>query len=460
MAKILIIENDQRLLRLMAESLLDSCYDVEKTDGGQLSLDLLSRSSFDLIIIDSNLGAPQIHKIIEAATETCKIFLFISPAEESTQLKPEDLQEGVYHFLQYPFSVNEFMAKVKKALDQLWLSKEIDYLHHERKYIYNFDDIIGKSPKLKKIFEVLKKVAQSNTTVLITGETGTGKELIAGAIHFNSRRRKNSFIAVNCAALPETLLESELFGHEKGAFTGAHKNRIGRCEQADKGTLFLDEISEMAPMTQAKILRFLQNQELVRVGGTDTIKVDVQIIAATNKDLQHEVKEGRFREDLYYRLNVVHIPLPPLRERKEDIPLLAEFFLDRYRRTLNKKEISGFDDKAIKLLMEHDWPGNIRELENVVERAVLMGEDKVIHAEDILYIESQQGMSMGLHKDISLPPEGITLDEVEKNLILQALERTGWIQKDAAKLLGLSRRVIQYKIAKHNIKNPKWPKNR
>jgi transcriptional regulator with GAF, ATPase, and Fis domain len=284
--------------------------------------------------------------------------------------------------------------------------------------------------------------------------------LIAGAIHFNSRRRKNSFIAVNCAALPETLLESELFGHEKGAFTGAHKNRIGRCEQADKGTLFLDEISEMAPMTQAKILRFLQNQELVRVGGTDTIKVDVQIIAATNKDLQHEVKEGRFREDLYYRLNVVHIPLPPLRERKEDIPLLAEFFLDRYRRTLNKKEISGFDDKAIKLLMEHDWPGNIRELENVVERAVLMGEDKVIHAEDILYIESQQGMSMGLHKDISLPPEGITLDEVEKNLILQALERTGWIQKDAAKLLGLSRRVIQYKIAKHNIKNPKWPKNR
>lgn len=358
-----------------------------------------------------------------------------------------------------PFTRKEFMTKVRNALDRERLVKEVDYLHHECKYIYDFKKIIGRSPKLNKVFDVLRKVARSNSTVLVTGDTGTGKELIAGAVHFNSPRRQNSFITVNCAALPEGLLESELFGHERGAFTGAHKQRKGRFEQADEGTLFLDEISEMLPVTQAKILRFLENQELVRVGGSKTIKVDVRIIAATNKNLLEEVRRGAFREDLYYRLNVVRIHVPALKERRDDIPLLVNFFLDRYKRKLNKKAVIAFDDEAMRLLMEYQWPGNVRELENVVERATLMCEDRYIHAEDIFYIEYHD-ISPGVSNNIILPPGGITLEEVEKSLIVQALERESWIQKDAAALLGLSRRVMQYKIGKYHIKNPRWPKNR
>jgi DNA-binding NtrC family response regulator len=449
MAKILIIENDQKLQRMMADSLLFANYDIVEANSYNSAIKYLDDTTFNLVIIDTKLGEPQTNLILKDASRCNKTFLLISFAEK-IQLFPESAQNGIYHFLKYPFTTNEFMDKVRNVLDQQRLIKEVDYLHHERKFIYNFDDIIGESPKLKKILETLKKAAQSNTTVLITGETGTGKELIAGSIHYNSPRRKNSFIIVNCAALPETLLESELFGHEKGAFTGAHKQRIGRCEQADKGTLFLDEISEMSPMTQAKMLRFLQEQELERVGGSRTIKVDVRIVVATNKDLQDEVRKNRFREDLYYRLNVVHINLPPLRERREDIPLLANFFLDKYRRTLNRK-VEGFDEQAMKLLMEYNWPGNIRELENIIERAVLMGENKIIHAVDILLGEPQK---------ITLPPEGITLKEAEKSLIIQALEKTNWVQKDAAVLLGLTRRVIQYKIGKYKIKNSKWSKNR
>ncbi len=459
MAKILVVENDDKLRRMMVDRLSVANYRVVKADDYQSAIRCLDDNSFDLVIINTQLGETQTNQILNAASRESNTFLLIN-ANGNTQLPLEEMQGGVYHFLRYPFTIRELMAKVRNALDRQRLIKEVDYLHHEQKYIYNFKNIVGESPKLKKIFEVLKKVARSNTTVLITGDTGTGKELVAGAIHFNSPRRHNSFITVNCAALPDGLLESELFGHDKGAFTGAHKQRKGRCEQADKGTLFLDEVSEMVPMTQAKILRFLENQELVRVGGNETIKVDVRIVAATNKNLLEEVNKGTFREDLYYRLNVVHVHIPPLRERRDDIPLLANFFLDRHKRRLNKKEVAGFDDETMKLLIKYHWPGNVRELENVIERAMLMCEDKYIHAEDIFYIEYRHEVSPGVAKNIILPPGGITLEEVEKSLIIQALERESWIQKDAAALLGLSRRVMQYKIGKYHIKNPRWPKNR
>ncbi len=459
MSKILLIETDEILRQMMINSLSAANYDIVRATSCDSAFNRLIDNSFDLVILNTQLGETQTGQILKRAAKTNKSFLLID-SSDSRHPPMRESQEGVYQFLQYPFTPREFMLKVKEALEHQRLVNEVEYLHHERNIIYNFDSIIGQSAKLKKIFDILRKVAGSNSTILITGETGTGKEMIAGAVHYNSPRRGNSFVTVNCAALPESLLESELFGHEKGSFTGAHKQRIGRCEQADKGTLFLDEISEMSPLTQAKMLRFIQEQEFHRVGGTKAIKVDTRIISATNKDLQEEVSKGRFREDLYYRLHVVGIHLPPLRERKEDIPLLANFFLNKYRRNLNRK-ITGLNDGALNLLMGHNWPGNVRELENVIERAVLMCDDEVICANDISYIGNAPGASPPVTApNIILPAGGLSLKEVEKNLILQALERTGWVQKDAARLLQISRRVMQYKIGKYNLKSPHWPKNK
>ncbi|HDD35433.1 MAG TPA: sigma-54-dependent Fis family transcriptional regulator, partial [Candidatus Desulfofervidus auxilii] len=325
---------------------------------------------------------------------------------------------------------------------------EINYLRHTQKHIYDLDRIVAESPQMKRVIALIRKISPFDTTVLITGETGTGKEVIASAIHFNSPRKKRAFVKVNCASLPETLLESELFGHEKGAFTGAYKRRIGRFEQANGGSIFLDEIGDMSPALQAKILRVLQEKEFERLGGDQVIKVDVRVLVATNRDLKRLIEEGKFREDLYYRINVVHIHLPPLRERREDIIPLAQFFLKRFNSELNK-QIKGFSEEAKKLILDYTWPGNVRELENVVERAVLMAEGNFIHPED-LSIESETFPHF--------TKRGIKLKEAEKELIIQALKKTNWIQKKAAELLGISRRAIHYKIHKYGITHPRWKK--
>ncbi|HMF59828.1 MAG TPA: sigma-54 dependent transcriptional regulator, partial [Vicinamibacterales bacterium] len=286
----------------------------------------------------------------------------------------------------------------------------------------------------------------SNTTVLIRGETGTGKELIAGAIHHNSLRAGRNFVKVNCAALQENLLESELFGHEKGAFTGADKQRVGRFEQADGGTLFLDEIGDMSPNTQAKILRVLQEHEFERLGGTRTLRVDVRLIAATNRNLPQMVSNGQFREDLYYRLNVVSIEMPPLRDRKEDITQLAGFFLRRFAGEL-KKRVDGLGTDAQKLLMRYNWPGNIRELENAIERAVLLTEGPQLSCGDLALGELSTGNASGDPSPVvKIPPTGIALEEIERQAILEALKMSNWVQKDAAELLAISPRVMNYKI--------------
>jgi DNA-binding NtrC family response regulator len=367
----------------------------------------------------------------------------------------EAMKSGAFDYVQKPFEIEEMEVKIEKALEMRRMQNQIDYLRHAQGDIYDFDRIIGSSGALEKVLAVVRKVAKSNTTVLVRGETGTGKELIAGAVHHNSHRAARNFVKVNCAALQENLLESELFGHEKGAFTGADKQRIGRFEQADGGTLFLDEIGDMSANTQAKILRVLQEHEFERLGGTRTIKVDVRLIAATNRDLPTMVEAGQFREDLYYRLNVVTMEMPPLRERKDDIAELANFFIRRFSGEL-KKKIVGLDADALKLLMRYQWPGNIRELENAIERAMLLAEGTHIAVDDLRLGDfgpsgtPREGASI-----VKIPPTGIPLEEVERIALVEALKMSNWVQKDAAELLSISPRVMNYKIKTLGIDFPR-----
>lgn len=324
--------------------------------------------------------------------------------------------------------------------------------------------LVSRSPEIKEIFSLIKKVAKSNATILIQGETGTGKELIAGLIQFISNRADKPFVKVNCAALPENLLESELFGHERGAFTGAYQTRVGKFEQADGGTLFLDEIGDMHLSTQAKILRVLQDQTFTRLGGNKTISVDVRVIAATNKDLWNEIEAGRFRADLYYRLNVVSLHIPPLRQREEDIPLIAEFFRLKFSRELRKKT-KGFSKETMELLRNHSWHGNIRELKNLIERAVLVAEEDMFITPKELSMPGKDYFAAG-GKERRQPPgesllsvDTLDLNEIERQAIIRALEMRNWVQKDAAELLGISPRALNYKIQYHNITHASWKKN-
>ena len=345
--------------------------------------------------------------------------------------------------------------KIEKAIELRHLKYQVDYLRHAQQDIYDFDRIVDASGALQQVLSIVKKVARSNSTVLIRGETGTGKELIAGSIHHNSLRASKAFVKVNCAALQENLLESELFGHEKGAFTSADKQRIGRFEQADGGTLFLDEVGDMSASTQAKILRVLQEHEFERLGGTRTLRVDVRIIAATNRNLSQMVQEGRFREDLFYRLNVVSVEMPPLRDRKEDIGALAEFFVRRFCGEL-KKKVDGISLEAQKVLMRHNWPGNIRELENAIERAALLAETQMITSSDLRLGDFSPGTgAKDSQSVVKIPPTGIALEDIERQSITEALKMANWVQKDAAELLHISPRVMNYKIKTLNIEMPR-----
>ena len=364
MGRILIADDHDSLRRGLAQALAEAGHDVEEAPNGNAAIEKLHEGFFDVVVSDLKMGGStglDVLKTAKTLHPTTAVILMTAFGSVSTAV--EAMKAGAFDYVQKPFEVEEMEVKIDKALEMRRMQHQIDYLRHAQGDIYDFDRIIGSSGALEKVLGVVRKVAKSNTTVLIRGETGTGKELIAGAIHHNSHRAARNFIKVNCAALQENLLESELFGHEKGAFTGADKQRIGRFEQADGGTLFLDEIGDMSANTQAKILRVLQEHEFERLGGTRTIKVDVRLIAATNRDLPAMVEAGAFREDLYYRLNVVTIEMPPLRERKEDVAALAEFFIRRFAGEL-KKKIDGLEPEALKLLMRYHWPGNIRELEN------------------------------------------------------------------------------------------------
>ncbi len=450
MKKILIVD-DERSVRDSIGLILSNTYEPLYAASGEEAIKIYQEEKPYLILLDiimPNTDGLQVLERLKEIDRSAVVIMVTAVTVLSTAI--EAMKKGAYDYIQKPFNADELKLKVDKAVAAKDMANEIRSLRSEISRKYDFENIVGNSKAMQDIFAKIKQIADSKTTVLITGESGTGKELIAKSIHYHSSRNNKPFIAINCAAIPDTLIESELFGHEKGAFTDASARRAGQFELANEGTFFLDEIGDLSFATQAKILRVLQEKEFLRVGGTKTIKVDVRLIAATNKDLQKETKEGRFREDLFYRINVIPIYLPPLRERKEDVPLLIDHFI-------NKKSIDGrkrkFSHEAMDIMLNYHWPGNIRELENVIERVITLTTDDVIKIDDIPQNITNETKA-GLMKDDILSGR-VSLDEAianfEKEIILTALEKTNYIQTQAANLLGISRRILKYKMDSLNI---------
>jgi DNA-binding NtrC family response regulator len=460
MKKILVVEDENNLRDGVTSAFNDRGWQAISVPGAAEAFRLLECEVFDVVVTDykmpdgSGLDVVKRCKLLNEAT-----VVLMMTAYGTVDSAVEAMKAGVYDYILKPFDLEELELKVDRAMDHRRLLTRIQ-VYDRQTVVPRFENIVGESPRMKELFETIRKVARSNASVLIRGETGVGKELVAEALHRNSSRLEQAFVKMNCAALHDNLLESELFGHERGAFTGADRRRIGRFELANGGTLFLDEIGNMSLSTQAKVLRVLQEREFERLGGTATIKVDVRVIAATNTELEAAMAEGTFREDLYYRLNVVTVLVPPLRERKEDIIPLAKHFIDEAAADI-KKDVRGIDPGAVRLLRRHTWPGNIRELKNCLERAVLMCEQSFIRQEDLALtndLTAADGESASIQ--LRLPPNGIDLDELEKQAILEALRINNWVQKDAAKFLGISSRVMNYKVAKYEIKSPRWSKNK
>ncbi|MDQ3069381.1 MAG: sigma-54 dependent transcriptional regulator [Acidobacteriota bacterium] len=456
MGRILVADDHDSLRRGIVRALADAGHDADDAPNGLAAIEKLHEGQFDVILTDVRMGGADGMDVLRTARALQpNAAVILMTAFGSINTAVEAMRIGAFDFVQKPFEIEEMEVKIEKAIEHRRLRHEIEYLRHTQSDIYDFNRIVGASGALTSVLDIVRKVARSNTTVLIRGETGTGKELIAGAIHHNSHRSGRNFVKVNCAALQENLLESELFGHEKGAFTGADKQRVGRFEQADGGTLFLDEIGDMSPNTQAKILRVLQEHEFERLGGTRSLRVDVRLIAATNRNLVTMVQAGQFREDLYYRLNVVSVEMPPLRDRKDDIPELAKFFQRRFAVEL-KKKIDGITPDAQKLLMRYNWPGNIRELENAIERAMLLTEGPMISNIDLRLGELAPSTSSGEPQPaVRIPPTGIALEEIERQAVVEALRMSNWVQKDAAELLAISPRVMNYKIKTLGIEIPR-----
>jgi len=449
----ILVADDELSHRQMIEAVLAAeGFEVTQAEDGQAAIAAVEDRFYDLVIMDVRMpnvdGIQALQKIKQISPD---IPVIIMTAYASVGSAVDALKSSAYDYLIKPLDIDELKILVAKALRHHQLEQENIYLKERLNDRFDFSNIIGRSPSMTRLFETVALVAPSDATVLIVGESGTGKELIANAIHQNSPRKDLPFIKVNCAALPETLLESELFGHEKGAFTGAIARKQGRFQLAHNSSVFLDEVAEMAPATQAKILRVLQEREFEPVGGTQTIKVDTRVIVATNKNLEKEIQEGRFREDLYYRLNVITVEVPPLRQRREDIPLLADFFLKHYAEK-NRRLIKGFAPRATDLLMRYDWPGNVRELENIIERAVIMARGEMITP--LEFPVDLQDLDVEIKESrIDLTP-GRSLKEVEKVLILRTLEETGGNRTHAARILGISRRTLQLKLKEYGINPP------
>lgn len=447
--KILIVDDDSAHRKMLEAVLSAQGYEIRQAEDGQTAITAVEKRFYDLILMDVRMtlvGGIEALKRIKEISPGIPVIIMTAYASVSTSV--EALKSGAYDYLTKPLDIDELKILINKALRHQQLEKENIYLREQLKDRFDFSKIIGQSSAMRKLLETIAIVAPTEATVLITGESGTGKELIANAIHLNSPRREKPLIKVNCAALPEALLESELFGHEKGAFTGALTRRQGRFQLAHKGSIFLDEIAEMAPSTQAKILRVLQEREFEPVGSSNTVRIDTRVIVATNKNLKEEIQEGHFREDLFYRINVVTLSVPPLRERREDIPLLADFFLKQYA-VKNRRLIKGFTPRATDLLMRYDWPGNVRELENMVERSVIMARGDMITPDE--FPDTLRALDPELLKsEIDLTP-GRSLKDVEKEMILMTLKDTEGNRTHAAKILGISRRTLQLKLKEYGI---------
>jgi two-component system response regulator HydG len=449
-SKILIVDDDAAHRRMLDTVLTAEGYRITQAGDGEAAVQAVQADFYDVILMDlrmPRLDGLQAQQRIRQISPGIPIIMMTAYASVETAVGA--LKAGASDYLTKPVDIDEFKTLIDKILHPHRLELENVNMPERLGEGFNFSEIIGRSPAMSAMLEILARVAPTDATVLIDGESGTGKELVANAIHRNSPRREHAFIKVNCAALPETLLESELFGHEKGAFTGALSRKPGRFLSADRGSIFLDEIGEMSPATQAKVLRVLQDKTFQPVGADRTIKVDVRIIAATNKDLPVEIAAGAFREDLYYRLNVVQITAPPLRERREDIPLMADHFLRRYAEK-NRRLIKGFTPRALDLLMRHEWPGNVRELENVIERAVIMTRGETITpAEFPEALRSLQGIDEP-SQAVELEPAH-TLRQAEKQMILRTLEQTGGNRTRTAQILEISRRSLQLKLKEYGI---------
>jgi two-component system NtrC family response regulator len=444
--RILVVDDEQNARQALRTILSEEGYELAEASDGAQALELMSSFAPDVVLSDVRMPKMDGITFLKSAREQGSGAVFVMmTAFGSIETAVEAMRAGAENYLMKPLDIKAVLIVLEKALEKHRLIRETRSLRERVRERFSFPNIIGDSPELQAVFEVIKQAAPTKATVLILGESGTGKELVAQALHESSPRKDKPFIKVNCAALSETLLESELFGHEKGSFTGAAARKEGRFELADGGTLFLDEIGEISPSLQIKLLRVLQQRELERVGGTQTIKVDVRIVAATNKDLSAEVKAGRFREDLYYRLNVVAVTLPSLRQRKGDIPSLVSHFIQKYADAYDKS-IKGLAPGTLNALLSHDWPGNVRELENAVERAVVLSKSTELTSDDLP--PSLKGPRARAPDKGSLIP-GATMQEIEREAILRTLEMVDGATSRAAEVLGISVRKIQYRLKEY-----------
>ncbi len=451
-ARVLIMDDEQKERSRIEDALERKGHDVLAVGSVAEAVDAIRRERFDVFLTDCNIpGVDALETSGQARKINPDMAVIIMTSFGTIETAVKAIKAGAYDYLPKPVDLDQLALLIERISERRNLIRENTELKEQLIERYKFDEIVSTSHDMEEALNLAGRVATSNATVLLRGESGTGKELVARAIHYHSPRANFPLIKVNCAALPETLLESELFGHEKGAFTGATAKRIGRFEAADKGTVFLDEIGELTPGMQVKLLRVLQEREFERLGGGRTIKVDVRVIAATNRDLEKAMGEGKFREDLYYRLNVVSVVIPPLRERKEDVPELLDHFIEKYSH-VNRKKISGVSAEARDILMRYSYPGNVRELENIVERAVVLSKGGTVTSADLPLhlrtVESEEKICV--RKTGSSLNE--TLDTMERGIIIDALKESGGVQTRAAEKLGISERVLRYKLKKYKIK--------
>ncbi len=454
--EILVVDDELSMREFLSVMLRESGHRVDLASNGKEALALLERKSYDLSILD--LVMPDIggQEVLEKAKQIDPdLLVIVITAHGSIGSAIEAIKAGAYDYMQKPFQIEEIQMILRRALEKRYLARENIQLKRELQQRYQFNGLVGSSPRMLELYAWINRVKDAKANILILGESGTGKELVARAIHYSGSRKDRPFVAINCAAIPENLLESELFGHKRGAFTGAVSDRMGLLESAQKGTVFLDEIGELPLSLQVKLLRVIQERTIRRVGGTEDTEIDVRIIAASNRNLEKEVQEGRFRDDLYYRLNVIQVQIPPLRERREDISMLAQHFLEKYAKE-SSKPIQKFSKEAMALLLSYAYPGNVRELENVVERGV------ALELTDTILPESLRGLSrtslrMGspMSEGMPLPLEGFDLEtavgEFEKGLLVQALNHTKGSKKKAAELLQVSFRSLRYRLAKYGL---------
>ncbi len=450
---ILIVDDEKGQRDILEAILKREGYRALSVPGAREALEMLECEEYDLILSDLKMqgmsGLELLETILAQNPQQCVI---IMTAHGTVDSAVEAMKKGAFDYLEKPLDRETLLVTLQRAFEHLKLLHENKVLQKKLQDTITFPDIIGDHPKIKEVYRIVNKIAPTCSTVLIYGESGTGKELVARAIHDLSPRRDQPFLAINCAAIPESLMESELFGHEKGSFTGATAREIGIFEAATGGTVFLDEIGEMNVAMQAKLLRAIQEKEVRRVGGKVNIPLDVRIISATNKDLESEIRKGVFREDLYYRLNVIRVILPPLRERGNDIAALADFFVKKYS-TSSGMLVKGISKPALKLMMDYTWPGNVRQLESVIERGVLMAEGELVQPEDLPVEIHEANSPVGAIR-FDLPPEGISIEQLEKELILKAMGRSGWVIAKAAPLLGMSYKTLQYRLEKFGIEKP------